>query len=353
MNSLGRILLIPFSLVYGFIVHTRNLLYEAGVLRSTSFSTPVISVGNLSVGGAGKTPHTEYLIRLLAPYLQIGVLSRGYKRKSKGFRLVKRTDNVTQAGDEPLQYARKYPGVVVAVSESRALGIPLMLKSYPYLKTIILDDAFQHLSVKPALNILLTPYDDLYTDDYILPAGRLREGAKSANRANIIIVTKCPNNEQEIDQELVRKKLQIQDYQSLFFTDYVYGLPYFFFDPSKRVRIDDFDEIVLISAIANTSYLEHYMESKVNHIHNVEFEDHHLYTQKEIEDLRVLFDNIETNNKCIITTEKDATRLELLAPQIQALNLPIFILPIEVRFKFSDGEIFDQLIKSELLNFKY
>ncbi len=353
IGLIGRILLSPVSFVYGLAVNTRNLLYEAGLLKSTSFSNPIISVGNLSVGGAGKTPHVEYLIRLLQPYLQIGVLSRGYKRKSKGFRFVTRNDNVLQAGDEPLQYARKFNESVIAVSESRALGIPLMLKRYSGLQTIILDDAFQHLSVTPAINILLTPFDDLYTRDYLLPAGRLRENVSSAKRANIVVVTKCPKQEEEINQEAIITELQLEDYQQLFFSYYEYGKPYSFFEPLLRKNLEDLDDVILISAIANTSYLEQHLESKVKNIHKVEYEDHHLYSEKEIENLSRLFKQIESDKKCILTTEKDATRLELHFQQIHNSNLPIFVLPIEVHFHFNDKNQFDDLIKELLLNFKF
>ncbi|MCL4153106.1 UNVERIFIED_CONTAM: hypothetical protein GTU68_053341, partial [Idotea baltica] len=170
------------------------MFYDSGILKSTSFNVPVISVGNLSVGGAGKTPHVEYLIMLLQDYLNVAVLSRGYKRKSKGFRWVNRKDQVTQTGDEPLQFKRKFPETAVAVCESRNIGIPMMLQGKKDIQTILLDDAFQHRSVVPGLNILLTTYDEPYTRDYLLPSGRLREFRSSAKRADVIIVTKCPDD---------------------------------------------------------------------------------------------------------------------------------------------------------------
>ncbi len=351
-NIIGKILLYPFSLIYGLVMSTRNLLYEAGVLKSTKFSTPVISVGNLSIGGAGKTPHVEHLIRLLRDYINVGTLSRGYKRKTKGFRIIKASDNALVSGDEPLQYRRKYPDIVVAVSESRALGIPEMLKAHPSLQTIILDDAFQHLSVTPALNILLTQYDKLYVHDHLLPLGRLRERSENSSRANIIIVSKCPRNEEDVDKELILKQLTPAPYQKVYFSFYRYLNPYSFIDTQSRIDLSEYSGLILISAIANTSYLLNYLESKVGEIKTLVYEDHHIFKPKDIEHLSHVFNNFQTDKKCILTTEKDATRLELHYPEIVQKNLPIFVLPLEVDFHFGDQSNFDKEIKDFLLNFK-
>ena len=191
-SILGKILMAPFALLYGLSIGIRNTLYDSELVKSTQFSLPIISVGNLSIGGAGKTPHIEYLIRLLSPYINVSTLSRGYKRKTKGFRFIRPADTVLDAGDEPLMYARKHKGVVVAVGESRAIAIPQMVAKYPNLQTVLLDDAFQHRSIKPALNILLTTWDEPFTRDYLMPSGRLREWRSAYSRADIIIVSKCP-----------------------------------------------------------------------------------------------------------------------------------------------------------------
>lgn len=200
-NPIAFILLYPFSFIYGLLISLRNLFYEAKLLRSTSFSLPVINVGNLSMGGTGKTPHIEYLIKMLSPYINVATLSRGYKRKSKGFRMVEVGDNAMTAGDEPLQFKRKFRHIPVAVSESRNIGIPNILKQHPETHSILLDDAFQHRSVVPGLNILLTQYSEPFFEDYLLPLGTLREPRQSYERADLIIVTKCPEELSETEKE--------------------------------------------------------------------------------------------------------------------------------------------------------
>ena len=188
------ILLSPFALVYGVAMSIRRFLYETKLMRSSQFDVPTISVGNLSTGGTGKTPHIEYLIRLLQPYINVSVLSRGYKRKTEGFRMVQVDNTVLEVGDEPLQFKLKYPSVPIAVSERRAYAIPQMLYRHPDIQTILLDDAFQHLAVAPYFNILLTEYNFPFNKDFLLPAGRLRDWRKTAAKANVIVVTKCKND---------------------------------------------------------------------------------------------------------------------------------------------------------------
>ena len=206
-ETLAKILLFPFSLLYGFGVNMRNFFYQTKMLRSVSFDVPVISVGNLSVGGAGKTPHIEYLIELLRPYLHVATLSRGYKRKTEGFIAVLPEHSAIQVGDEPLQYKRKYQDVFVTVSENRAFGIPKLMMQKPDTQVILLDDAFQHRAVKPGLNILLTEYSNLYTRDFLLPMGRLREWSGAAKRADTIVVTKCPFSLTAEDKQQIIKEL--------------------------------------------------------------------------------------------------------------------------------------------------
>ena len=193
-NKILQILLSPFVLLYGGIVALRNGLYSQGLLKSIQFNVPVINVGNLSVGGSGKTPHVEYLIRSLSPFVHVATMSRGYKRKSRGYRLIERRDNAELAGDEPLLYKRKYPSVAVSVSESRALGIPKLLQQAPQTQVILLDDAFQHREVNPGLNILLTPYNSPFYKDFLLPVGKLREWRSAYKRSDIVLVTKCPRD---------------------------------------------------------------------------------------------------------------------------------------------------------------
>ena len=202
LRRAGRVLLAPLTVLYGLGVSLRSLFYTSGVLKHTTFSLPIISVGNLSVGGAGKTPHVEYLVQLLKDYVHVATLSRGYKRKTKGFLLVHPHQSATQVGDEPLQYKRKYPDVTVAVGENRSLAIPEMLQHAPQTQVILLDDAFQHIAIRPSLNILLTEHGQLFTDDFLLPSGRLREWRSAYERADTIIVSKCPPDlPEEVERE--------------------------------------------------------------------------------------------------------------------------------------------------------
>ncbi len=349
---LVRVLLFPVSLLYGIGILIRNGLYKTGVLREISFNIPVIGVGNLTLGGAGKTPHIEYLIRLLSPYLQIATLSRGYKRKTKGFRLVKPGDNALDVGDEPLQYFLKYPKVVVAVSESRSIGIPFLLEKAPSTQVILLDDSYQHLSVKPHLNILLTEYDRPYSEDFLLPVGRLREWRNGADRADVIIVSKCPENLSNAEISEWSDRLNIKSDQKIFFSKYVYGPLYHIID-GHRVTLSSFDSIILLTAIANEEYLMKYITANIANVQTMIFEDHHMFSPHEISLLKLTFDQIPEERKAIITTEKDATRLALHHEFILNRKLPIYILPLKVEFLGDDGPGFNALMKQQLLEFKH
>ena len=350
-NPLVRILLSPIALLYGIGVSIRNVLYDAKILRATSFSIPVISVGNLSIGGAGKTPHIEYLVRLLGPYIHVATLSRGYKRKTQGFRFVRPAANVLDVGDEPLQFARKFPDIVVAVSESRTIGIPMIVKHHPEVQTILLDDAFQHRSVRPYINILLTQHEMPFTEDYLLPAGRLREWRSAYDRAEIIIVTKCPEDLTKDQAEALRKSLKPYAHQQVFFSKYRYGNPYSFYFPDRQVVLQPGLDILLISAIANTQYLEQYLTKFSPQLTKLEYEDHHVFTEQDISEMISTFQRRSGQSKCIITTEKDAMRLDLHKKKLYELQIPIFILPIHVEFLFDQQAAFDELIKGRLLQF--
>lgn len=351
-NLLGRILLSPFTLLYSIGVGLRNIFYDSGLLKSTSFNIPVISVGNLSVGGAGKTPHVEYLITLLQEYLNVAVLSRGYKRKSKGFRWVNSNDQVTQTGDEPLQFKRKFPKTSVAVCESRNLGIPLMLQGKPDIQAMLLDDAFQHRSVVPGLNILLTTFDEPYTRDYLLPSGRLREFRSSASRADIVVVTKCPVTIDEKSMQKYRKELNLDRLQKLFFSIYEYADPYYMYNPSIRKKLTRDTKVVLLSAIANVEYLLDYLDVNADIVQLLKYEDHHYFKEEEILLLEKIIKEIDDPNTIIITTEKDAMRLDLHRQKIIESKLPIFALPIKVKVLSEKEDNFDESIKDFLLNFK-
>lgn len=348
---LVKILLAPFALLYGIVIGSRNILYDWNLLKSAKYNLPVIGVGNLTMGGAGKTPHVEYMIRLLSPYLVTGILSRGYRRKTKGFRLVQKTDTSLTVGDEPLQYRLKYPEVVVAVSESRSIGIPQMLQQRPDIRVVLLDDSYQHLSVTPGLNILLTEYYRPYSIDHLLPIGRLREWRSGAKRANIIVVTKCPEQFDPRVAEALKSSLELQPHQKVFFSRYVYGLPYHIIRGSRH-ELSDYDELILLSAIADESYLLDYLDQKADRVHTMIYEDHHYFSPHEVSLLKQKYENLKFQNAAIVTTEKDATRLILHHKFIREHNLPILVLPLKVSFVDNDGDAFDLMIQNFLLRFK-
>ncbi len=351
-NTVVRILLSPFSLLYGMGVGLRNFLYKKGVLKGVEFDIPLISVGNLSIGGAGKTPHIEYLIRLLKDYLNVATISRGYKRKTKGFLIVKPNHNANAVGDEPLQFARKFQDVLVTVSESRTFAVPQILMEQPGNQVILLDDAFQHLSIKPGLNILLTEYSYPFTKDYLLPSGRLREWRSAYRRADIIIVSKCPSQITQQDKNTLIEEIDPLPRQRIYFSYYEYGQPYFILKPDYHFNLSDDLDVVLISAIARTDYLIEYLKEKVNSIQALEYEDHHYFTKFDVSQLKNTFNKIESSKKIILTTEKDAMRLELHRKFIVENKLPVYVLPVKVAFHFNEGELFDNDIKHFLLNFQ-
>ncbi len=351
-NILLRILFAPFSLLYGLGVGLRNWFYRNGFFRSVSFSIPILSVGNLSVGGAGKTPHVEYLIRLLKDYVSVGTLSRGYGRKSKGFRWVQRQMNADETGDEPLQYKRKYPDTHVAVGESRVLAIPSMLGDQPELQVILLDDAFQHRAIDPGLNILLTEYSYPFTRDWLLPSGRLREWRAGYQRADLIIVTKCPIDlaRQEADQ--LREEIRPLPHQEVYFSYYAYSTPYSYFDPRYRLHSWKGMEVLLVTGIARTDYLAAYLDQLPIRYHQLEFADHHDFQPGDLERIEKAFSQIQSEQKFLLTTEKDAMRLEKYRSQLAQSKIPSYILPVEVAFHFGDGPAFDERIRKFLLDFK-
>lgn len=351
-TTLAKLLLAPLSLLYGLGVSLRNWFYRRNLLRGISFSLPVISVGNLSVGGAGKTPHIEYLIRKLHPYLNVATLSRGYRRKTRGFLRVENHMNAEMVGDEPLQYKRKFPDVEVTVAEERALAIPLLVGARPDTQLVLLDDAFQHRAVRPGLNILLTEYDRPFTRDYLLPSGRLREWRSAYVRADIIIVTKCPPDLSAEAAEILKEEIDPQPHQQVFFSYYDYAAPYYLLDSRYRLQMAPDLDILLISAIANTDYLLSYLKQGSQRVRSIDYEDHHYFDKRDLSNLKTQLEAIPGRKKVIITTEKDATRLELHRAFIQAEKLPIFVLPLEVRFHFQEEATFDALIQNFMLNFR-
>ena len=345
-----RFLLLPFSFLYGLGVSLHQGLYFAGILKPVRFNLPVICIGNLSVGGSGKSPHVEYLLRMLKEYLEVGVLSRGYKRKTSGFLFVQPDHTALDVGDEPKQMHAHFPDIPFAVSESRAMGIPRMLREFPDTQLILLDDAFQHLAVEAGHNILLTEYARPYTRDFLLPVGRLREWRYGAARANTIIVTKCPENLNTEDMERMRIELNPSKNQRIFFSTIDYGDPYHVFNPGKVFKINPGVHITLISAIAQSSYLEDYLNIHAASVNGFHFEDHHYFSESELTGLVEHFSSISHSNKMLLTTEKDATRLMLFKEYFENRNIDLYSIPIQVRF--FEPELFEQHIRNYLLEFK-
>lgn len=343
-----RILLLPFSFLYGLVTSIRNTLFNYGILKSTQFNIPIISVGNITVGGTGKTPHVEYLIKLLQEEANLAVLSRGYKRKTKGFVIANNKSSSEDIGDEPKQIKRKFPNITVAVDANRVNGVNKLIETG--IKTIILDDAFQHRYIKPGLSILLVDYNRNINKDYLLPYGRLRESTKAKNRADIIIVSKTPVNIKPIDRRLIEKNLNPRPYQELYFTGLKYGKLIPVLSDKVSAPLDwglstNIFSIVLVTGIAHTNQLLNYMQGFSNDIHHLNYPDHTRFTQKKIKKIIHTFNNIKNSKKIIITTEKDAVKIRELDISNSDLKYNLFFLPIEVFFIDKDEEFKTQTIK--------
>ena len=337
-----RILLYPMAMAYNFVTGLRNRLYDRGLKPSVSFELPVINVGNLTVGGTGKTPLIEYLIRLLAPNHKVATLSRGYGRTTTGFRVAGPADSAATLGDEPMQFYQKYGDrVTVAVGEERALAISNILQDHSDTEIILLDDAYQHRKVRPSLNILLSDYNRPFYDDLLLPAGRLRESRQGAARADVVIVTKCPP---EIsDDEMMDIDQQVRRYveKPVFFTHIRYGNPTPFTGSARKLG----DEMVLITGIANAKPLVHHLKQAFNLVKHFDFTDHHTYKASDLEDFaRALNAHPQAS---FLTTEKD--KVKLAAPSFREAieKIPLFYLPIEVEF-IKNGQDFDEIVLNHL-----
>lgn len=346
-----KLILVPFSWLYGLVVWIRNSLFDQGIFKSTGFNMPVISVGNITVGGTGKTPHTEYLISLLKAEFRLAVLSRGYLRKSRDFRIAKTGSRVVDIGDESLQIKQKYPDITVAVDRKRVNGIQELMKLAPPLEVILLDDAYQHRSLLPGYSILLIDYSRPILEDRLLPAGRLREPAGNRSRANTILVTKTPENIKPIEMREYVNKLNLNIGQHLFFTCMRYGNLFPLFPGKTKEERDagwyrDKEAgILLVSGIANPAGLRSYAETISTNISELNFPDHHRYTLKDVEHIKQLsMDLAETHGEVLIlTTEKDAVKLRELDFPESVRNF-MHAVPIEVHFLNGDQKNFDKQI---------
>lgn len=379
-TSVFRFLLLPLSWLYGIGVWIRNILFNAEILPSTSFDMPVISVGNITVGGTGKTPHTEYLIRALSNDYQVAVLSRGYKRKSKGFVLADSTTGLADLGDEPLQMKRKFPNLIVAVDENRRRGIQKLMSPsmQPFIDVILLDDAYQHRYVNPSISILMIDYNRLIREDFLLPVGNLREPAGQMKRAQMVIVSKCPTDLTPMDVRILSTKIGVLPYQSLYFTNMKYG-PIEKLVPTSEVtekkvldpkdsadvfveteaiatevpivgKLQSFEQIkeqripiLLLTGIATPLSLESHVRLFAPEVKAMHFADHHEFSKRDARKIAQEFEIIKAAGGIILTTEKDATRIRN-NPFMQTLAPNIYYPTLEINFLEGQGRTFEQKI---------
>ena len=374
-HSFFRFLLLPFSGLYGIAVWIRNILFNAEILPSKSYDMPVISVGNITVGGTGKTPHTEYLIRALSKEYQVAVLSRGYKRKSKGYVLADSNSDLADLGDEPLQMKRKFPNLIVAVDENRRRGIEELMspKMQPFIDVILLDDAYQHRYVNPSISILLIDYNRLIREDYLLPVGNLREPAGQMKRAQIVIVSKCPTDLTPMDVRILGTKIDVLPYQSLYFTTMNYG-PIEKLTPTAEMpaaiessdvfidteamatelpiigKLQSFEQIkeqripvLLLTGIATPMSLESHVRLFAPEVKAMHFPDHHEFSKRDARKISQEYEKIKVAGGIILTTEKDATRIRN-NPFMQALAPNMYYPTLEIHFLDGQGRTFEQKI---------
>jgi tetraacyldisaccharide 4'-kinase len=347
------ILLSPFTLLYWMVISVRNLLFDWEVLKSTDFRLPVLSVGNIGVGGTGKTPHVEYLVSLLKDHYRIATLSRGYRRKTRDFQLAGKDSTVRSIGDEPMQIRKKFPEITVAVDRNRVHGIRQLLKIAPPVEVIILDDAYQHRYVKPGKSILLFDYQKLVSGDFLLPAGRLREPLSARQRADIILITKCPERLKPIELRNIVKHLTLDLHQHLFFTTIEYGGIQPVFDQELTRSSEYFKKkkapVLLVTAIANPRQVRKFARSISPVFHEITFPDHHNFSKRDIEKIEARIEEINHPDLLIVTTEKDAMRFREMGGGDRLKKL-LYYVPIQVRFLNEDQEEFNQIIRNYVRN---
>lgn len=343
--NIWRFLLFPAALIYGLIVRIRHWLFNRGFLKSISFSLPVISVGNLSLGGTGKTPFVEYLIRLLSEQYKVATLSRGYGRNTTGFLIGDQFSGHQDVGDEPMQYIRKFGNkITVAVDEDRCRGASYLMENDNNLEVILLDDAFQHRYIKPGISLLLTDFNKLYKEDYLLPVGTLRDIVLSAKRADIIIVTKTHRVLSPISKQRVLEVLDPDKEQSVYFSYIDYGhlvaMP-----GSEEFEVPkSISKIIMFTGMVNANPLEEYLRFQCNELVVFNFPDHHVYSRRDLQKIKKAYDDAYERKKLIVTTEKDAMRL-LNSPYLSELKyLPLFYIPIKVRLHGTDAISFNKKI---------
>ena len=325
------------SVIYGSVTALRNRLYDLGILKSRTFPLSVICVGNITIGGTGKTPHVIYITQLLSDMMQVAVLSRGYLRKSRGFRPVRADDRIDTVGDEPLMMARRMSYARVFVDRDRVHGITEIMHASPAAGAIILDDGFQHRSVRAGMNIVLTSYDRLMTRDRLLPLGRLRENLSGMKRADVIIVTKVPPGTTPEELKRVKETMKITGGQSIFFTRLTYGKPVPLFVRAGRT-ITRKTDVVLVTGIADPAPMIKYLSGIAAGVTHISFPDHHRFKEKDLEGISSKFDAIDNEDKIVVTTEKDAVRLKEITNIADGLREALYSLPVSVEFIEDEDE---------------
>ncbi|MFO7863314.1 MAG: tetraacyldisaccharide 4'-kinase [Salinivirgaceae bacterium] len=352
-----RWLLLPFSFFYGLAVWLRNKLFDVGILPSKEFKIPLIVVGNITVGGTGKTPHIEYLANALSENKKVAVLSRGYKRKSKGFVVAQDDSTTEQVGDEPRQIKRKFPHIAVVVHANRVNGVHKLMQGAADFDpdVILLDDAFQHRYVKAGLNILLVDYNRPLENDYLLPYGRLRESMYEKKRAHIVIVTKAPRDLKPIDRRIISKEMKLFPYQGLYFSYLKYGELSPVFCNKGDLTFAKCKELgynaLLVTGIANPAPLKEFLAPQFEHIEHLNFTDHRNFTAKDVKRIEKTLQKMQAKNVIVLTTEKDAVRMSD-NPLFENLNKSIYYVPVEVDFLFNDKEEFEKRVETYIKNNK-
>ncbi len=346
----NRILLYPVSVVYGLITGIKNFLYNTGILPSVEFRIPVICVGNITVGGTGKTPHTEYLVDLLRKEFRVAVLSRGYKRETGGFRIAEPGSAVADTGDEPKQISSKYPDVLVAVDRNRVNGVRRIMEIQPDTEVIILDDGFQHRRITPGFSILLSDFERLIIRDHMLPYGNLRESIKNMRRADIILITKSPPDLSPIQRRLIVKEIDKAPYQNLYFTSIKYDTPLPLFGKGEasvfRPDVSNMSGtgIVLVTGIANPGPLKEYLKNTAGELIHLDYPDHYRFREKDLETICNAFNRLRSKVRYVITTEKDSVRLREFTNIAEPVKSAMYHIPVKIYFLNDDSNEFDNLI---------
>lgn len=345
MTRKKNILLYPVSLLYGLFTDFRNFLYDMGILQTREFAFPVICVGNLTVGGTGKTPHTEYLVDLLKKDFKVATLSRGYKRKTKGFLIATSSTTVNDIGDEALQISRKFQDILVTVDKNRVHGVQKILDDYSETDVIILDDGFQHRSLTPGFSILLSDFNRLIMTDHMLPYGDLRESKENIRRADMILITKCPENMSAIERRIIVKEINKSTYQNLYFTSFKYNPPIPLFKENNNPVIEGVDTgVILVTGVANPQPLKEHLQKSYSEIIHLSYPDHHNFIEKDLTDISEAFMSLKSKTRYLFTTEKDAVRLREFINIAEPLRSAFFYIPIGIYFLNEDKDEFDNLI---------